>query len=346
MTMGPMNTDEPTPSSPTRGANADADAAGDDAPRLRLGISSCLLGENVRYDGGHKRDTFLTVGLARWVEWVPVCPEVEVGMGIPRESVRLVGDRAAPRMVGIRSSRDWTDEMQTWAAQRAAKLRALRLHGFVLTKNSPSCGLFAVKVYENAVAPVKKGRGLWAAALAAADPLLPLEEDGRLCDAKLRENFVDRIFAHERWMRFIDEDGSRKGLVRFHTVHKLSILSHSPERYKALGRLVAGAGQQTPAALRDAYGRAFMEAMAVPTTRGRHVNVLQHLAGFLKRDVDAADRDEVARTIADYQAGHVPLVVPVTLLRHHLRRIPDAAWAFEQVYVSPYPRELMIRNHV
>ncbi|MCE9636342.1 MAG: DUF523 and DUF1722 domain-containing protein [Planctomycetes bacterium] len=315
-------------------------------PRLRLGISSCLLGEKVRYDGGHKRDTFLTVGLAPWVEWVPVCPEVEVGMGTPREAVQLVGTVASPRMLGRKTRRDWTDDLQRWAATRIEQLRALSLHGFVLTKNSPSCGLFAVRVHVSETASEKKGRGLWAAALTEADPLLPVEEEGRLCDAKLRENFVDRIFAHERWTRFVAEDGSRKGLVRFHTVHKLTIMSHSTEHYRSLGRVVAEAGKHRPAALCADYGKMFMAAMAVPTTRGRHVNVLQHLAGFLKRALADDDKTELQQSITDYGAGLLPLVAPLTLLRHHLRREPEAAWAFDQVYLSPYPKELMVRNHV
>jgi len=338
-----MNT-PPNDTPPTRDPAPTRERA--DTPRLRLGISSCLLGEKVRHDGGHKRDTFLTVGLAPWVEWVPVCPEFEVGMGIPREAVRLVGSVAAPNMVGRKSGRDWTADFARWSAERLEGLRKLDLHGFVLTKNSPSCGLFLVKVYEREDVAVKKGRGLWAAALTKALPLLPVEEDGRLNDAKLRENFIDRVFAHERWTRFLAEDGSRKGLVRFHTVHKLTLLSHSPEQYRSLGRIVAAAGKTPLAELRDTYGRAFMTAMAVPTTRGRHVNVLQHLAGFLKRAIDDSDRDELHRLIEDYGAEIVPLVAPVTLLRHHLRRVPEAAWAFEQVYLNPYPKELMVRNHV
>lgn len=317
-----------------------------DGPKIRLGISSCLLGNEVRHDGGHKRDTFLLSGLGRWVEWVPVCPEVEVGMGTPREAVRLVGPADAPRMVGARSGRDWTDELARWSAERIAGLAALRLHGFVLTKNSPSCGVFRVKRYDGNGVPSKDGRGLWAAALSRELPLLPVEEDGRLCDPRLRECFVDRVFAHERWTRYLEDDGSRGGLVRFHTVHKLTILSHSPKHYAELGRIVAGAGRRPFAAVREAYGVLFMTALSHLATPGRHANVLDHLAGFLKRDVADDDREEVHAQIRDYRAGIVPLVVPVTLLRHHLRRVPGAAWALDQVYLRPYPKELMLRNQV
>lgn len=315
-------------------------------PRIRLGVSTCLLGENVRHDGGHKRDTWLLGGIGPWVEWVPVCPEVEVGMGTPREAVRLVGDAGAPNMVGVRSGRDWTEDLRRWSEERLERLRALRLHGFVLTKNSPSCGLFRVKRYDANGVPSKDARGLWASALTRAFPLLPVEEDGRLCDPRLRENFLDRVFAHERWTRFLDEDGSRKGIVRFHTVHKLTVLSHSPRHYRDLGRLVAEAGKTPIERLRAEYGDLLLAAMAHLATPGRHANVLEHLAGFLKRDVPADDREEVRKLIGDYRAGLVPLVVPVTLLRHHLRRIPGAEWATEQVYLNPYPKELMLRNHV
>lgn len=342
-------------------------------PKVRLGVSTCLLGEHVRHDGRHRRDTFVTQGLGPWVQWVPVCPEVEVGMGVPREPVRLVGDRAAPRMVGVRSGRDWTEEMHAWAERRLVSLRALRLHGYVLTRDSPSCGAFAVQVHAPGDAVVSEGRGLWAAALIAADPLLAVEEDGRLADATLREDFVDRVFAHARWTRFLDEDGSRGGLVRFHTIHKLTLLSHAPDGYRRLGRIVAEAGRRGAAgapgdaedtahpaagaatprdrrrpldAVRDAYGRAFLETLAVPTTRGRHVNVLQHLAGFLRSAADAHDREEVARLIDGYRGGLVPLPALLTRFRHDLRRIPEAAWAFEQTYLDPYPDGLRVRSAV
>lgn len=315
--------------------------------KIRLGISSCLLGNEVRHDGGHKRDTFLIHGLGPWVEWVPVCPEAEVGMGIPREPVRLVRPAGGDglRMVGVRSAKDWTDELRRWSAERSAQLASLGLHGFVLTKNSPSCGVWRVKVYDRNMVPSKDGRGLWADHLHRAFPLLPIEEDGRLCDARIRENFADRIFAHERWTRFLAEDGSRKGLVRFHTVHKLTLLAHSPDSYRKLGRIVAAAGTRPLGALREAYGRGFMEALAVMATPGRQQNVLEHLAGFLK-DLPAEDRAEVKGLIADHRAGLVPLVAVVTMLRHHLRKAPKASWALKQTYLDPYPRELALRSHV
>lgn len=316
--------------------------------KIRLGISSCLLGNEVRHDGGHKRDTFLIHGLGPWVEWVPVCPEAEAGMGIPREPVRLLrgadGDEGL-RMVGVRSAKDWTADLRRWSEQRSGQLASMGLHGFVLTKNSPSCGVWRVKVYDRNMVPSKEGRGLWAEHLHRAFPLLPIEEDGRLCDARIRENFADRIFAHERWTRFLAEDGSRKGLVRFHTVHKLTLLAHSPDHYRKLGRLVAGAGKGPLADLRTRYGELFMETLAVMSTPGRLQNVLEHIAGFLKGLPDA-DRAEIQGLVADHRNGLVPLVTVVTMLRHHLRKTPGTEWALDQTFLDPYPRELALRSRV
>jgi uncharacterized protein YbgA (DUF1722 family) len=239
--------------------------------------------------------------------------------------------------------------MHTFAAARLAAFEKPPaeggLHGFVLKKDSPSCGAFRVKVYGNGGIPVREGRGLFAAALAERFPLLPVEEEGRLHDARLRENFLDRVFAYERWTRHVATDRTKRGLVRFHTIHKLTLLSHSPDAYRTLGRLVAGTPPLRLPELLEAYGRAFLAAIAVPSTPGRHRNVLQHLAGFLK-DLPEEDRAELHTAIDDHRGGLVPLIVPVTLLRHHLRRVPGASWALDQTYLAPYPKELMLRNHV
>jgi uncharacterized protein YbgA (DUF1722 family)/uncharacterized protein YbbK (DUF523 family) len=315
-------------------------------PVIRLGVSACLLGEQVRYDGGHKRDLFLLETLGRFVEWVPVCPEVEIGLGIPRESVRLVETDAGVRMIAPKSGKDHTEKMESWAAAHMAQLERARLHGFVLKKDSPSCGLFRVKIRrENGYAAERNGRGLFARELVARFRFLPVEEEGRLHDMPLRENFIERVFAYQRWLRLLEDDPTPRGLVAFHTVHKLTILSHSPDHYRKLGRLVARAGRSDWAETSERYGETLMEALSVLTTKGRHVNVLQHLAGFVKAAMSRDDREELAAAVADYRAGHVPLVVPLTLLRHHLRGNDAVAWATSQVYLSPYPKELMLRNH-
>ena len=318
---------------------------------IRLGISACLLGEAVRYDGGHKRDAFLTEILAPHVEWVPVCPEVELGLGIPREAMRLVGDPAAPRLVEVRSGVDLSDRMRGYAAARARELAALDLDGYVLKRASPSCGLWRVKVYRDNGVPSGDGRGLFAAALVERLPALPMEEEGRLTDPAIRENFIERVFAMARWRAFVADGPDARGLVQFHTAQKLAVLAHSPAQYTALGRLVAGAGGAGRSGgrafrdLLDEYGRALMAALAVRATRGRHANVLQHLAGFLKRDLGPDERAELGEVVDEYRKGLVPLVVPITLLRHHVRRLGQSYLA-EQVYLNPHPKELMLRNHV
>jgi uncharacterized protein YbgA (DUF1722 family)/uncharacterized protein YbbK (DUF523 family) len=288
---------------------------------LRVGVSRCLLGEEVRYDGQHKRDRFLVEVLGPLVEWVPVCPEVEVGLGIPREAMRLErGEPDEPRLVTIQTRRDLTARMTRFSERRVRALADEDLCGYVLKKSSPSCGLHRVKVYPGgAAAPALEGRGLFAAALVRAFPNLPVEEEGRLEDPALRESFIERLFAFRRLRALFEARWTRGDLVAFHTAHKLSLLAHSTEAYRALGRLVANARARQPAALREAYAAGFMEALAKPASRGRHANVLQHMAGYLREALDAAARAELAEAIHDYRRGLTPLVVPVTLLRHHVR---------------------------
>lgn len=312
--------------------------------RLRLGVSSCLLGEQVRFDGGHKHDRFLTDLLGRYAEWVPVCPELEAGMGVPREAVRLEGNVEAPSMVGVRSRVDHTTVMRRCAAARVRQLADLNLQGYVFKKGSPSCGMERVRVYGQGGMPSRRGRGLFAAAFMTAFPLLPVEEEGRLNDPVLRESFIERVFAYRRWRALADAPG-RGALVVFHTAHKFQLLAHSPKHYSALGRLVAEQKRQRPAALVAEYGIAFMAALAVHATAAKHVNVLQHLAGFCREHLDAPDRQELAAVIDDYRRFLVPLVVPLTLLRHHIER-HQVTYVLGQTYLYPHPKELMLRNHV
>ncbi len=313
--------------------------------RPRIGISSCLLGAEVRWDGGHKRDRFVTDTLGSCFEWVPVCPELEVGMGVPREPVRLAGNPESPRMVGVKSGKDWTRAMGDYSRDRVRGLAKLDLSGYLFKSDSPSCGMGRVRVHPEAGMAVKKGRGLFARILMEAFPLLPAEEEGRLRDPALRENFIERVFAYRRW-RDLEAAGCRRGdLVAFHTAHKFLILSHSPRHCQALGRLVAGAKRHAPRRLAALYGGTLMEALRIPATVKRHFNVLQHLAGFLKEKLDAAEKRELGEVLEDYRRGLVPLVVPLTLLKHHVRRHDVAALA-GQVYLNPHPKELMLRNHV
>ena len=313
--------------------------------KIRLGVSACLLGEPVRYDGGHKRDLFLTGTLADYVEWVPVCPEVELGLGVPREAIRLVGRPEAPRFVRERTGEDLTPRMRRYAEDRVRQLAALELDGYVLKRASPSCGLFRVRVYRDGGVPSGDGRGVFAAALVERLPMLPVEEEGRLADPALRENFVERVFAMARWRAFVAGHPRPRALVAFHTAQKFAVLAHSAEQYTRLGRLVAKAGRSLAREVVDEYGRGLMTALSVRTSRGRHANVLQHLAGFLKRELGPDERAELAEVIAEYRGGLVPLVVPITLLKHHVRRL-GVTYLADQVYLNPHPKELMLRNHV
>ncbi len=318
------------------------------APKPRLGVSACLLGRAVRYDAGHKRDAFVVDVLGPFVEFVPVCPEVEVGMGTPRPSVRLVGQSEAPRMVAERTGEDWTARMEALARARVEALTGEDLSGVVTKKNSPSCGLTRVRVYPvkrdgTTGVPRRDGVGLFVRELTRRLPLLPVEEECRLVDPLLRESFIERIFAYARWKALLAGGLTRGGLVAFHTAHKLALLAHSPDAYRKLGKVVAGAKGRASQALADEYGAGFMAALARPATRGRHVNVLQHMAGYFKR-APAEDRRELEEVIRDYGRGHVPLVVPLTLLRSQVRR-HQVDYLAGQTYLDPDPKELMLRNH-
>jgi len=314
--------------------------------RIRVGISSCLLGQEVRYDGGHKRDHYITDTLGRFFEWVPVCPEVEAGFGVPRPTLRLEGDPDEPRLVFAGERTDQTDRMTAWTRRRLADLAREDLSGYILKKGSPSCGMERVRVYAAGSATAgRRGAGLFARALMERFPLLPVEEEGRLHDLPLRDNFVERVFAYRRWRDLVAAGPTRGRLVAFHTAHKFQILAHSAKHYTALGRLVARAKSMTPGALADEYGALFLEALRVKATRGRHANVLQHLLGFFKRDVPSEDRAEALSVIDEYRRGLVPLVVPLTLLKHHLRRFA-VPYVRDQIYLNPHPKELMLRNHV
>ena len=312
---------------------------------IRIGISSCLLGEAVRYDGGHKRHAFLTETLGPFVEWVPVCPEVESGFGTPRESMRLVTTAKDVRLITVKTAVDLTARMDTYALRRVAELAAADLSGYVLKKDSPSCGLMRVKVYDGRGVATRSGRGLFAARLVEEFPDLPVEEEGRLADPRLRENFVERVFAYRRLRNLFAAKWNTGALVRFHTAHKLILMAHSPDAFRRLGRLVARARVLPAKDVRRQYTGEFMSALAVIATPRKHTNVLQHMAGYLKSQLDPAAKAELRSAIDDYHRELVPLVVPLTLLRHYVR-LHDVPYLAGQLYLEPHPKELMLRNHV
>jgi uncharacterized protein YbgA (DUF1722 family)/uncharacterized protein YbbK (DUF523 family) len=313
--------------------------------RIRLGISSCLLGQPVRFDGGHKRDPFLVESLGPFVEWVPVCPEMESGMDAPRESMRLVQVNREIRLLTNKTAEDKTDTLVRFAGRRVETLADDELCGFVLKKDSPTCGLERVKVYGTGGVPARSGRGLFADALATRFPLLPLEEEGRLNDPRLRENFVERIFAYRRLTALFAPRWTMGDVVAFHTAHKLTLMAHKPQAYQQLGHLV-GSGKATPRVEFQArYSSEFMAALGTMATARRHTNVLQHMLGYFKKSLDQESRAELLALIEEYAAGRVPLVVPLTLFGHHIRKC-GVPYLAGQVYLRPHPVELMLRNHV
>jgi uncharacterized protein YbgA (DUF1722 family)/uncharacterized protein YbbK (DUF523 family) len=312
---------------------------------IRIGISSCLLGAEVRFDGGHKRDSFLTEVLGPFVEWVPVCPEVEAGFGTPRETMRLEQVAGTIRLLTTRTKQDVTRQLTSHADRRVGEIARLGLSGYVLKKDSPSCGMERVKVYDQHGTPSRSGRGLFAERLLARLPTLPVEEEGRLADARLRENFIERIFAYRRLQALFRPRWTIGELVAFHTAHKLAVMAHSVNAYTRLGQLVATAKARPRADVAREYETVFMEALASVATPARHANVLQHMAGYLKKVLDADARAELAQAIDDYRHGLVPLIVPLTLLRHHVRR-HRIEYLLGQTYLDPHPKELMLRNHV
>ena len=306
--------------------------------RIRIGVSSCLLGARVRYDGGHKRDAYITGTLSKYFDFVPVCPEVAIGLGTPRPPIRLVRSGRAIRVTGIADpSRDMTGALRACARSTAACLAGIS--GYLFKSGSPSCGMRRVKVYDPEGTAAGHGAGAYADAFMAARPLLPCEEEGRLGDPARRENFIERVFVFRRWQRMVQGGLTPAKLVAFHRDHKLLVLSHNCSACRRMGRLVAQAGTRDVEALAGEYARELMAALARLATRGGHCNALEHLFGFVSRRLEAADRAEMVEVLAGYRAGALPLVAPVTLLKHHFRRHPHPC-AARQVYLNPHPEEL------
>jgi len=312
---------------------------------IRLGISTCLLGEKVRYDGGHKLDRFLTDTLGQYVEYVPVCPEVECGLGIPREALRLVDNPDSPRLVTSRTHQDLTERMVQWARKRVAELEREDLYGYIFKSDSPSSGMERVKVYKEGGMPTKTGVGVFARIFMEHFPLLPVEEEGRLHDPKLRENFIERIFTLKRWREASSLKGARGNLVDFHTRHKLLILSHSPSHHQMLGKLVAGAKDLPAQELYQRYQGLLMESLRLVTTPRKNTNALMHMIGYFKQQLSADEKQELLEIIELYRKGLLPLIVPVTLINHYVRKYPQP-YLRQQVYLNPHPIELQLRNHV
>jgi uncharacterized protein YbgA (DUF1722 family)/uncharacterized protein YbbK (DUF523 family) len=315
------------------------------APSIpRLGISTCLLGEKVRYDGTAKRDPFLTDTFGRFVEWVPVCPEVECGLPVPREAMHLAGDPESPRLVTIRTGIDHTGRMKRWAGRRLRELAREDLAGYVFKARSPSSGMERVRVYDESDRPSGVGVGLWAREFMERFPLLPAEDEGRLHDPAIRENFIERVFALRRYRDAMRPRRSRRALVGFQASHKLQLMAHAPALQKEMGRLVANSKEARGSELYAAYEEMLMRALRLHATPGRNANVLQHALGYFKRDLSPDEKQETLQVIGDYRNGHVPLIVPVTLLNHYVRKY-GVDYLASQSYFHPHPVELKLRNH-
>lgn len=311
---------------------------------LKIGVSTCLLGENVRWNGGHQLNTFIKDVLGTVMEFVPVCPEVECGLGVPREPLRLTGDPESPRLVFRKSGEDITERMTAWTEERIKELEKEDLCGFIFKNKSPSSGLYRVKVYNEKGNPVNKGRGLFARAFVRAFPRVPVEEDGRLSDAGIRENFIERIFVFRRWRDVLEKEKHPRHLMAFHTCHKYLLMAHSPKHYKLMGKHVASVARDHLDDQYREYETMLLEALDLKCTVAKHVNVLHHMTGYFKKKISADEKQELLEVIEHYRAGHLPLIVPVTLVNHYVRKY-DQAYLRDQVYLNPHPLELKLRNH-
>lgn len=310
----------------------------------KVGVSACLIGEEVRFNGGHKRDNFVSGPLSQFIEFVSICPEVGIGMGVPRPPIRLLGSPERPRAVGVDDpTLDVTDRLEDYARGQARDLGDIS--GYVLKKDSPSCGMERVKLYAAKGAPSRKATGVYTRILMEQLPLLPLEEEGRLNDPVLRENFVNRVFVYQRWQQLVDEGLSPAALIGFHTDHKFLVMAHSQASYKRLGRLLSDLAGSETTEIGEQYIGELMATLKRRVDRKRHSNVLQHIMGYLKRSIDSGDKAELLQTIDDYRGGRIPLIVPITLLRHYLRRHPDP-YMQRQHYLQPHPEALSLRNAI
>lgn len=315
----------------------------DQSIKIPIGISSCLLGNKVRFDGGHKHDRYITETLGHYLTFVPVCPEVECGLPVPREAMRLIGDVDEPRLVTNKTGVDHTERMLSWARNRVIGLEKENLCGFIFKNRSPSSGMMRVKVYDRNNVPRNAGVGIFAGVFKAHFPLLPTEEEGRLHDPLLRENFIEQIFVYKRWREVADDPSAQK-LIGFHTSHKLLLMAHSEKHTREMGRLMAQAGSIDFDVFIERYQELLMEAMRLKPTVRKHVNVLQHMMGYFKKLISADEKQEMVSVIDQYRNNIVPLIVPVTLLNHYTRKYQES-YLMQQYYLNPHPVELKLRNH-
>ena len=314
--------------------------------KIKIGMSSCLLGEEVRWDADHNHDQYVRDVLGSYFDYVSICPEVDVGMGVPRETVALYGTLENPKMITKRSKTDWTKKMNHYTKDRIHELTKENLCGYVFKGKSPSCGIGKVPIYsEFGSSRMRHGSGMFASSFVKVFPLVPVEDERRLHDPVIRENFIVRIFCFHRLQLLVRKSFSIGSLVRFHTRHKFLILSHSRKKYDDMGELVANAKKIKTAELKTRYSKLFMAALTYKSTPKKNTDVLLHMTGFLKKILTREEKKNILSVIEDYRNELLPLVVPVTLIYHQVKK-HNIEYLLDQVYLNPHPKELMLRNHV
>lgn len=313
--------------------------------KIKIGISSCLLGNQVRYDGQHKYDHFLVKSLGEFMEYIPVCPEVECGLPVPRDAMRLVGDSSNPRLITIKTKIDLTEQMKKWGEIKLNELSPENLCGFIFKANSPSSGMERIKIYPPAGGVAQKnGVGIFADMFMKKFPYLPVEDDGRLHDPAIRENFIERIFTYKRWLEMIETQRTVNGLIQFHTSHKLMLMAHSPEHYRIAGQITASANKSNLKNKQSDYLKNLMAGLKKAATPRKNFNVLQHILGYFKNDLTSDEKRETLEIMENYKNELIPLIVPVTLLNHYINKY-NQEYLKGQYYLHPHPYELKLRNH-
>jgi len=309
---------------------------------IRVGVSACVVGENVRFDSGHKQSNFVTKELAKVFSLVPVCPEVGIGMPVPRPTIRLISNEERISLVETKNpSKDYTEKMLHYSRNKANELLQQDLCGYIVCAKSPTCGMERVKIYAHSQA-TKSGVGLYTQELQKAMPWLPVEEDGRLNDPVLKENFVTRVYCLKDFYDSMGDVPTCGKIVAFHSRYKLTLMAHHPESYKKMGKLVAKVKQYDPKEFYQQYRLALMEALSHKATRKNNTNTLMHIQGYFKRALDRVEKQELSKLIENYRIGILPLLAPLTLINHYLKKYPDSYLA-QQQYLEPYPEELRLR---
>lgn len=309
--------------------------------KIPVGISACLMGDEVRFNGGHKKSALCSDRLEAYFEFQRFCPEVAIGLGVPRQTIRLVGDFKTPRAIMPSTDADLTEHLADYGHEIAKVAQGLS--GYILMKDSPSCGLFSTKVYSGTTPLPGKRAGIFVQALKDQLPLLPMEEEARMNDAGLCENFIARVYAYHDWRVNFLPQATPQALVAFHSRYKYFVMAHGQTLYRSLGRLVAGAGVGDFAQLVKDYEWAFFNGILKPPTRRNHTNVLFHILGYLKKQVAAPLKQDLLKAVEDYHQALVPLIVPITLLKHYLTHYA-CDYINQQVYLTPYPEQLKLRN--